>query len=111
VTVGQRLTGWAAANLRAIVNSDARLDVDHATEEGLRFAMAVPLLSEGAAVGVITLYAAEPFADDRCRMIEMIAPHLATAVVAARASEAAAAPPDDRRGRRLKSDLRVVTRA
>jgi putative nucleotidyltransferase with HDIG domain len=111
VMVGQRLTGWAAANSRAIVNSDARLDVDRATEEGLRFAMAVPLLSEGAAIGVITLYAPEPFAEDRCRMIEMIAPHLATAVVSARASEAAAnAPLDDRRTRRTRSELRVVAR-
>ncbi|MGH9386069.1 MAG: HD domain-containing phosphohydrolase [Vicinamibacterales bacterium] len=114
VNVGQRLTGWAAANARAVVNSDARLDVDHATEEGLRFALAVPLASEGAVVGVITLYAPEPFAEDRSRMLEMIAPHLATAVASARESDAAAATltlRDDRRTRRSRSELRVVARA
>jgi putative nucleotidyltransferase with HDIG domain len=112
VTVGQRLSGWAAANSRAVVNSDARLDVEGATEKGLRFAMAVPLLSEGAVVGVITLYAPDVFADDRCRMIEMIAPHLATAVASARAGESAAGTAlGDRRTRRSRSDLRVVARS
>src|SRR5262249_11508967 len=62
ITNSQRLTGWAAANGRTMVNSDARLDLDHAGEDGLRFALAVPLLSEGSVVGVITLYSPEPFA-------------------------------------------------
>jgi putative nucleotidyltransferase with HDIG domain len=109
--VGQRLTGWAAANARSVVNSDARLDVDHSTEEGLRFALAVPLMSEGSVVGVMTLYGPESFADDRSRMLEMIAPHLGTAVASARASDAAATLVDDRRARRSRSELRVVARA
>src|SRR4029453_11033547 len=111
VALGQRVSGWAAANARAAINSDARLDLDHAIEEGLRFAMAVPLLSDGTVVGVITLYAPNPIADDRCRMIEMVAPHLATAMVSARESDAVIeAPIDDRRTRRSRSELRVVAR-
>lgn len=112
IALGERLTGWAARNARSVVNSDARLDVDHAPQEGLRFAMAVPLLSDGNVVGVITLYGAEPFAEARSRMLEMVAPHLATAVAAARANDLAATPAtDDRRTRRSQSQLRVVARA
>lgn len=113
IKVGERLTGWAVRNSRSVINSDARLDVEQAMHEGLRFALSVPLLSEGCAVGAITLYAAEAFGEDCSRMIEMVAPHLATAVASARADEAAATGPtsDDRRPRRSRSELRVVARS
>ncbi len=110
--VGQRLTGWVAAHARTIVNSEAQLDLGSELENGPRFALAVPLVAAGAVVGVLTLYALELFADDQARTLEMIAPHLATAV-AATSSLGVEAPPLARpsdRPRRSASALRVVAR-
>jgi transcriptional regulator with GAF, ATPase, and Fis domain len=47
--------------------------------------MSVPLMAGESLVGVLTLYTAESegFNDDRGRLIQMIAPHLATALSAA----------------------------
>jgi len=47
--------------------------------------MSVPLIAGQTLVGVLSLYSTEPdgFNDDRGRLIQMIAPHLATAISAA----------------------------
>jgi GAF domain-containing protein len=46
----------------------------------------VPLVSGQSLVGVLTLYASRPgaFSDDQCRLLQMIAPHVAGAVANAR---------------------------
>jgi putative nucleotidyltransferase with HDIG domain len=111
VSLGERLSGWAALNGRVILNSDARLDLSPEMAEDLRHALAIPLMSEGVVVGLMTLYAVEPFAEDRSRMLEMIAPHLGISIAAAvahLADTAAAGPEADRS--RTRSDLRVVAR-
>ena len=78
--LGECLSGWVAAHARSIINSDARLDLTQDPGETLRFGLAVPLMTHGAVVGVMSLYAPEPFADDQSRMMEMIAPHLAVSI-------------------------------
>jgi GAF domain-containing protein len=80
IGVGQRVSGWVAANARTMVNADAQLDLD--AGQGLS-ALSVPMIADGAVVGVMTLYAPKPFADDQRRRIEIIAPHLATAIASA----------------------------
>ncbi|MGQ0732271.1 MAG: GAF domain-containing protein, partial [Acidobacteriota bacterium] len=113
VGVGERLTGWVAANGRAVINSDARLDLADAPDD-VRIAVALPLVVDGAAVGVMTLYAAEPLSADRSRMLEMITPHLALAMASATAGDGEAVPvrpPVAVRARSSHSALRVIARS
>src|SRR4051812_4296908 len=85
IRVGDRLTGWVAANRQTIVNSDAALDL---AERALRAApplvscLSVPLASGGSVAGVLTLYASEraAFSEDAGRTLEMIAPQIAEAL-------------------------------
>ena len=88
VGVGERLTGWVAANRQPIVNSDAALDLGartHTVMPALRSCMSIPLVAGDGLVGVLSLYApaADAFDEDRGRLMQMIAPHLATAIQAA----------------------------
>jgi putative nucleotidyltransferase with HDIG domain len=98
VDVGHRLTGWVAASRQPILNSDASLDLagrQEGHEPRLLTCMSVPLIAGETLVGVLSLYSAEPdgFNDDRGRLIQMIAPHLATAISAAARNAAAKGTP------------------
>jgi len=98
VDVGDRLTGWVAASRQPILNSDASLDLggrQEGHEPRLLTCMSVPLVAGEALVGVLSLYSAESegFNDDRGRLIQMIAPHLATAISAAARNAAAKGAP------------------
>ena len=95
VAMGERLTGWVAANRQCIVNSDAALDLGaKADTPSLQSCMSVPLLMGESLVGVLSLYApsANAFADDCGRLIQMVAPHIAGAIHAARPRPAKARP-------------------
>lgn len=76
VSLGERLSGWAAATGKPVVNSDARLDLDEATrdESPLRTALAVPILVDGAPVCVFSFYAetADAFSERHRRLIEAL---------------------------------------
>jgi GAF domain-containing protein len=96
--LGERLSGWVGANLRVMANGDPRLDLLEATPADLRAACAVPLVAEGALVGVLALYTATPFTADQARTVEMIAPHLATAVAAVESAGRADEPVRQARG-------------
>lgn len=98
--VGQRVSGWVAANRQPMINADAQLDLDDAGE--LRFATALPLVANSRLLAVMTLYADEPFADVQVRRLEMVVPQLASSLAAA---EHARAHPAS-----STLDLRVVSR-
>ncbi len=88
VSTGERLTGWVAAHRQAIVNSDAMLDIGPRADRvspSLESCMSVPLVAGDSLVAVLSLYApgAEAFGDDRGRLIQMVAPHIAVAIAAA----------------------------
>jgi len=92
VRVGQRLTGWVAASRQPIVNSDAALDLEDLAERAmpaLRSCLSVPLLRGETLVGVLTIYStrAAAFDDTHGRVMQMIAPHIASALHAAGRSE------------------------
>jgi diguanylate cyclase (GGDEF)-like protein/putative nucleotidyltransferase with HDIG domain len=79
IEVGQRLSGWVAANRQTIVNSDPILDLgDIARHQGsgrLRSCISTPILIDDDLVGVLSLYTQEPsrFNDDHRRIIQAIA--------------------------------------
>jgi putative nucleotidyltransferase with HDIG domain len=95
MAVGDRLTGWVAANRQCIVNSDAALDLGPSAEvASLQSCMSVPLLMGESLVGVLSLYAptASAFAGDCGRLIQMVAPHIAVALHTASSSSGEARP-------------------
>jgi GAF domain-containing protein len=86
VAVGERLTGWVAANRQVIVNSDAALDLGERAKTlvpALESCMSAPLVTGTSLVGVLTLYSSDKraFNDDQGRLIQMITPHIAQAIV------------------------------
>jgi putative nucleotidyltransferase with HDIG domain len=88
VGVGERLTGWVAVNRQPIINSDAALDLGprtHAVMPALQRCMSIPLVAGDIVVAVLSLYASAPdvFDEDRGRLIQMVAPHIAAAIYAA----------------------------
>jgi putative nucleotidyltransferase with HDIG domain len=74
IPLGERLSGWVAASAEAVMNSDARLDLDETTRAGstLRSALAVPITWNGRSAGVLTFYAetASAFDDAHRRIVE-----------------------------------------
>jgi putative nucleotidyltransferase with HDIG domain len=114
VDVGSRLTGWVAASRQPILNSDAALDLgtrQEAITPPLVTCMSVPLLAGETLVGVLSLYSseAEGFNDDRGRLIQMIAPHLASAVNAAVRNAAAKTMPVAADKSQAAAPLRLVS--
>ena len=82
IPLGQRLSGWVAANRRTISNSDPTLDFGDAARSQtvrLRSCISTPLLSGEQLTGVMTLYATETnaFTDDHKRVLELIAKQIA----------------------------------
>jgi putative nucleotidyltransferase with HDIG domain len=110
--LGHRLSGWVAANARSVTNFDARLDFTDQAAPDVCYALAVPLVANAEVVGVVTLYAPEPFAEDRSRIFEMIAPHIASAVASAQSmcTKPALAAADHNGTRSTRPQLRVVAR-
>jgi diguanylate cyclase (GGDEF)-like protein len=78
IQVGQRLSGWVAANRHTIANSDPTLDlgdVARSVSPRLRSCLSTPLLADDALVGVLTLYSAtvDGFTEDHRRIVEVVA--------------------------------------
>lgn len=59
IPIGERVSGWTAANGRTSLNSDAALELGHIADlfqPTLRSTITTPLLSNGRMVGVLTAY-------------------------------------------------------
>ena len=107
--VGKNLTGWVASNHQAIVNSDASLDLGARAAEStlpLVSCLSVPLVAGQTLVAVLTMYAPgrDAFSDDLGRLVQMVAPHVATALHAARGGARSLQPQPVR-------DLKLVAHA
>jgi putative nucleotidyltransferase with HDIG domain len=92
VKMGDRLTGWVAANQQPIVNSEAQLDLgQEALLLNLRFCLSLPLIADDQLVGALSFYDAEPFRDEQVQALQFVLPHLATmfAAVDKRGADAA----------------------
>ena len=82
VSLGQRLSGWVAANRQTISNSDPTLDLGDLARSPsltLRSTLSTPLVAEDTLVGVLALYSSEEngFSEGHCRVIEMVAREIA----------------------------------
>jgi GGDEF domain-containing protein len=82
IGLGQRLSGWVAANRQTISNSDPALDLGDAARSHsprLRSCISTPLAEDDALVGVLALYSGEEngFNDDHRRIIEIVAREMA----------------------------------
>ena len=89
VPLGERLSGWVAASKQAILNSDARLDLDAGVRDAtlLRSALSVPILTGAQLTGVLTLYSrdSEGFLDHHLRIAHALA-HIVAMQSASRTS-------------------------
>src|SRR4051812_16864859 len=82
IGLGQRLSGWVAANRQTILNSDATLDFGDAassTSPPLRSCLSTPLVFNEELIGVLSLYSTQVngFNDDHRRAIEALARQVA----------------------------------
>ena len=78
IAMGQRLSGWVAANRQTIVNSDPMLDlgeVARALKPALRSCLSTPLMVGADLVGVLTVYSThrDAFSEDHRRLVEVVA--------------------------------------
>jgi diguanylate cyclase (GGDEF)-like protein/putative nucleotidyltransferase with HDIG domain len=78
IAMGQRLSGWVAANRQTIVNSDPMLDlgeVARALKPPLRSCLSTPLMVLDELVGVLTVYSThrDAFTEDHRRLVEVVA--------------------------------------
>lgn len=85
IAMGQRLSGWVAANRQTILNSDPMLDlgeVARVLRPPLRSCLSTPLLVGADLVGVLTVYSThrDAFSEDHQRLVEVIARQVSTTV-------------------------------
>jgi diguanylate cyclase (GGDEF)-like protein/putative nucleotidyltransferase with HDIG domain len=78
IGLGQRLSGWVAANRQSIRNSDPVLDFGEAARAFAprpRSCLSTPLLVDGELIGVLSLYStsSDAFTEEHQRVIEAVA--------------------------------------
>jgi GAF domain-containing protein len=81
IRLGERVTGWCAANLKAAVNSDAYLDLVQTSTRfspPLRSSICVPFVQEDRIAGVLTGYSTQenPFDERHRYVVERVADFL-----------------------------------
>jgi diguanylate cyclase (GGDEF)-like protein/putative nucleotidyltransferase with HDIG domain len=86
ITMGQRLSGWVAANRQTIVNSDPMLDlgeVARALKPPLRSCLSTPLMVADDLIGVLTVYSThrDAFTEDHRRLVEVVARQVSQTVM------------------------------
>lgn len=77
IAMGQRLSGWVAANRQTILNSDPMLDlgeVARVLKPALRSCLSTPLLAHNELIGTLTVYSThrDAFTEDHRRIAEVI---------------------------------------
>jgi putative methionine-R-sulfoxide reductase with GAF domain len=87
IRLGERVSGWCAANLRGALNSDATLDlgqIANAFDPALRSILCAPAVVDERLVGVVTAYATreEAFSESHRYALERIAELVAAKTLA-----------------------------
>ena len=87
ISLGERLSGWVAANRRVIINSDPALDLGEFARRfkpALQSTLSVPLTKNKDLIGVLALYKSAQFSDEERSLAEQIANILAMRVTSYR---------------------------
>ena len=97
IGLGQRLSGWVAANRQSIRNSDAALDLGDAARSMRprpRSCLSTPLLTGKNLAGVLTLYstAQNAFTEEHQRLLEVVGRQVTESLMRASDVESASAP-------------------
>lgn len=84
IPLGQRLSGWVAANRQTILNSDPTLDFGGAANLqvlALKSCLSTPIVGDDELIGVLSIYSGElsAFTEDHRRIIELVAHELSIA--------------------------------
>jgi putative nucleotidyltransferase with HDIG domain len=92
IPIGQRLSGWVAANRQTIRNSDPVLDLGESARAMTprpRSCLSTPLISGKALVGVLSLYSSnkEAYGEDHERILEVVARQVSSAIAEAHNAE------------------------
>ena len=92
VPVGQRLSGWVAANRQTIRNSDPVLDLGEsarALNPRPRSCLSTPLVAGQRLVGVLSLYSSnkDAYSEDHERILEVVARQVSGAILEAQNAE------------------------
>jgi putative nucleotidyltransferase with HDIG domain len=85
IPVGQRLSGWVAANRQSVRNSDPVLDLGEsarAMTPRFRSCLSVPLIAGKNLVGVLSLYSSnkDAYSEDQERILEVVAGQVSTVI-------------------------------
>jgi putative nucleotidyltransferase with HDIG domain len=93
---GTGITGWVAVNLRPAVNAEPGIELGvqaHALVPKLQSCLSVPLTEGGALIAVLSMYAERPqaYTEDHVRLVELLAPRLASALIESAITEEEAA--------------------
>ena len=85
---GTGVAGWVAVNRRPAINADPAMDLGLAAAEltpGLRSCLAMPLIDADGVVAVLSLYRSQRdgFSEDDARLVELLAPRLASSLIGA----------------------------
>ncbi|HYT75748.1 MAG TPA: GAF domain-containing protein [Vicinamibacterales bacterium] len=79
------LAGWAAMNRQSLVNADPTLDLGFRAQStpALQSCVVTPLIDNDAVVAVLAIYRTAPatFTGDHARLLEVLGPSLAAALV------------------------------
>lgn len=84
IPIGQGLSGWVAENRKALLNGNPAVEPGYLNDPSkftvLRSGLAVPLLADDSALGVIALYCHErdAYHSDHLRLMQTIAPRTTT---------------------------------
>jgi GAF domain-containing protein len=80
---GTGVAGWVFAELEPLVNAEAAHDFESPAESPLRWSIAVPLIDADALAGVLVLYRGfgHAYSEADVRLLELLAPRLASAVL------------------------------
>ena len=96
IPIGHRLSGWVGSNRKTIRNSDPTLDFGDSISEFTpvpQSCLSSPIVANNDLVGVVSLYAASPYAfsEDHHRVIKVIATLASRVLQDAKSSETASA--------------------
>ncbi len=105
---GGGISGWVAVNLRPAINAEPALELGSKAvplQPELLSCLSVPLVERDALVAVLSVYSERPraYSDDDVRLIEVLAPRLASAILRSSNAEetAESTPPSSRQPLRL----------